>query len=83
MEAAKILRANELLSTLHTTGWTNAQFWEANQILSSVPSNDYPEELVNLLFAWGDIESDRIACGEHDGCDEQLDAELQAKWPIR
>ena len=85
MDATKTLRATELLTTLHTVGWTNAQFWEAKQLMDSVSYNEGSNDdaFINLLFVWSDVESDRIACGEHDKCDDLLAAELDAKWPVR
>ena len=85
MNTAKTLRAAELLTTLRAEGWTNAQFWEAKQLMDSVSYREGSDDdaFISLLFAWGDIESDRIACGEHDKCDDLLAAELDAKWPIR
>jgi hypothetical protein len=85
MNTAKICRAAELLTSLRTEGWTNAQFWEAKQLMDSVSYSEGSDDeaFVSLLFAWSDIESDRIACGEHDGCDDLLASELDAKWPIR
>ena len=79
---AKNLRAAELLSILRTTGWTNAQFWEAQQLGRSVSRRDADDIMVDLLFAWSDVESDRIDSGTHEPCDAALDAELNAKWPI-
>ena len=85
MKTAKTLRAAELITTLRTQGWSDSQFWEAKQLLDSVSDNECSEDdaFINLLFVWGDIESDRIACGEHEKCENLLGAELDAKWPIR
>lgn len=85
MDTTKTLRATELLTTLRTVGWTNAQFWEAKQLMDSVSYNEGSNDdaFINLLFVWSDVESDRIACGEHDKCDDLLAAELDAKWPVR
>ena len=86
MNTAKTLRAAELLTTLRAEGWTNAQFWEAKQLMDSVSYREGSDDdaFISLLFAWEDIESDRIACGEHDLLErERLAAELDAKWPIR
>ena len=85
MNTTKTLRATELITILRTQGWSESQFWEAKQLMDSVSYSEGSEDdaFINLLFAWGDIESDRIACGEHGSCDDLLAAELDAKWHIR
>lgn len=79
---AKLNRAAELLSLLRSNGWTNRDFWEAHILLASTPDRLMDGHLTNLLFTWGDIEGDRIACGEHFPCPPELEAELTAKWPV-
>ena len=82
MDNAKTLRAAELLNALRTAGWTNPEFWEAKHLLDSTGNPDMDDTMVGLLFAWGDVESDRISCGEHDAPPPGLMESLASVWPI-
>lgn len=83
MDANKLAAIKDLLAT-QRTGWTNAHFWEAKQLLDSIPDGELQDcpDGIRLLYTWSDVESDRIACGEHTSPDPELEAYLAAKWPV-
>lgn len=79
MDAAKTARAEELLA-IDNRSWTNAQFWEADRIISTTPTKN--DVIVDLLFAWCDAEEYRIDTCTHSSRGEALNAELNRMWPI-
>jgi hypothetical protein len=79
----KNTRAEALIGILLSEGWNNSQFWEANQLLRSTPDREMTRPLINLLGLWGDVEGDRIACGEHEGPNPELEMYLDALWPVQ
>ena len=78
--SAKNTRALELLA-IRRGEWTNAQFWEAQQITRTTASHDMTEAMDDLLFRWCDEEERRIDSGTHEGCNPELEAEITALWP--
>lgn len=80
----KNTRAEELAGILlGGQGWNNYQFWEAHQLLRSTPDREMTRSLLKLLALWDGVESDRIACGEHEGTSPELEAHLEALWPVQ
>lgn len=78
----KNTRAEALVGILLSEGWNNSQFWEAHQLLRSTPDREMTRPLIRLLALWGDVEGDRIARGEHEGTSPELEAHLEALWPV-
>ena len=79
----KNTRAEALAGILLSEGWNNSQFWEAHQLLRSTPDREMTRPLIRLLALWGDVEGDRIACGEHEGPSPELEAHIEALWPVQ
>jgi hypothetical protein len=79
----KNTRAEALIGILLSEGWNNSQFWEANQLLRSTPDAEMTRPLISLLGLWGDVEGDRIDCGEHVGPSAELERHLEALWPVQ
>lgn len=77
----KSKRAFQLLATLTSRTWTNAEFWEAQRIIRS-PDGCGTSYVINQLNnVWRALEADRIATGEHLPCDTQLERALDERWP--
>ena len=73
-------RAAELLALLRSRNYTNSQFWEAQDLLNSIPERAWTDVHVRLQAAWCDEEERRIESGTHRGPDEELHIQARNFW---
>ena len=73
-------RAEELHYLLRTWTFTNNEFWEAQDLLNSIPERAWTEEHVRLQALWCEVEGQRIEAGIHRGPDEELHIQARNFW---